>query len=136
MQPEIGTSRRQRGPSLNVTELSGTDVFRPAPGRGWIAHSPPRARIRQRRDLQCNLTMPGVGVTVGEQIEALRAIAGDKVAARIREAPDATVAKIVSGWPTRFDAKRARDLGFVAERTFAEIIHAYIDDELGGRIAG
>jgi len=89
-------------------------------------------RVGPRR----NLTMPGVGVSVGEQIAALRSIAGDKVVALIREAPDATVATIVAGWPTRFDAKRAHDLGFVAERTFADIIHAYIDDELGGRIAG
>ena len=78
-----------------------------------------------------NLTMPGVGVTVGEQIEALREIAGDKAVALIREAPDAIVAKIVAGWPTRFDARRARELGFVAERTFEEIIRAYIADDRG-----
>ena len=81
-----------------------------------------------------NLTMPGVGVTVGEQIEALRRIAGDKTVALIREARDDAVAKIVSGWPTRFEAKRARDLGFAAEETFDAIIMAHIEDELGGEI--
>ena len=81
-----------------------------------------------------NLPMPGVGVTVGGQIEALRKVAGDKAVALIREAPDAAVAKIVAGWPTRFEAKRAQDLGFQAERTFDEIIAVYVDEELGGRV--
>ena len=43
--------------------------------------------------------------------------------------------KIVSGWPTRFDAKRARSLGFKVEDSFEEIIKVHINDELGGKIA-
>ena len=59
-----------------------------------------------------NLTMPGVCCTVAEQIAALRRIAGDKVAARIRREPDPLVARIVAGWPSRFDPRRALALGF------------------------
>jgi nucleoside-diphosphate-sugar epimerase len=81
------------------------------------------------------LTMPGVGVTVAQQIEALRRVAGDKVVARIRRAPDETIMKIVAGWPTRFDASRAKGLGFAAESSFEEIIRAHVEDELGGKIA-
>ena len=36
-----------------------------------------------------NLTMPGLSATVGEQIAALKRVAGEKVAARIRREPDA-----------------------------------------------
>jgi nucleoside-diphosphate-sugar epimerase len=79
--------------------------------------------------------MPGVACTVGEQIAALRRIAGDKVVARVRREPDAAIMKIVSGWPTRFDAKRALALGFKVEKTFDEIVRVHIDDELGGKIA-
>lgn len=82
-----------------------------------------------------NLTMPGLAVTVGEQIEALRKVAGDKAVARITRAPDPVIGKIVSGWPRKFDAKRATDLGFKAEGSFEEIIRIHIEDELGGRIA-
>ena len=82
-----------------------------------------------------NLTMPGVCCTVAEQIAALRRIAGEKVAARIRREPDPLVAGIVAGWPGRFDTRRALALGFKAEDSFDEIIRAHIDDELGGRIA-
>jgi nucleoside-diphosphate-sugar epimerase len=82
-----------------------------------------------------NLTMPGVCCTVAEQIAALRRIAGDKVAARIRREPDPLVARIVAGWPSRFDPVRALALGFKAEASFDEIIRVHIADELGGKIA-
>jgi nucleoside-diphosphate-sugar epimerase len=82
-----------------------------------------------------NLTMPGVCCSVAEQIAALRRIAGDKVASRIRRQTDPLVARIVAGWPSRFDPRRARALGFKAETSFDEIIRVHIEDELGGRIA-
>ena len=78
------------------------------------------------------LTMPGVAVTVGEQIEALERIAGRDVAALVRDEPDETVWAIVKNWPTRFEAKRARDLGFQAETSFDEIVRIHIEEELGG----
>ena len=81
-----------------------------------------------------NLSMPGVSCTVGEQIDALRRIAGDKVAARIRREPDDMVARIVSSWPQRFDARRAAALGFRAENTFDDIVRTHIEDELGGQV--
>ncbi|HEX4411893.1 MAG TPA: D-erythronate dehydrogenase [Xanthobacteraceae bacterium] len=82
-----------------------------------------------------NLTVPGVCCTVAEQIAALRRIAGDKVVARIRRAPDPLVSKIVAGWPSRFDPQRALALGFKAENSFDEIIQVHIEDDLGGKIA-
>ena len=82
-----------------------------------------------------NLTMPGLACTVGEQIEALRRVGGDKVVARIKHVPDATIQRIVAGWPRKFDAKRATSLGFKAEATFDEILRVHIEDELKGVIA-
>ncbi len=82
-----------------------------------------------------NVTMPGLSVTVGEQIEALRRIAGDKVTARIRREPDPVIMKIVEGWPRNFSPDRARALGFVAEQSFDDIIRIHIDDELGGNFS-
>jgi nucleoside-diphosphate-sugar epimerase len=82
-----------------------------------------------------NLTMPGVCCTVAEQIAALRRIAGDKVAERIRREPDPLIARIVAGWPSRFDARRARELGFRGDASFDDIIRVHIADELAGKIA-
>jgi nucleoside-diphosphate-sugar epimerase len=81
-----------------------------------------------------NLTMPGLSATVGEQIAALKRVAGDKVAARIKREPDPFIIGIVEGWPRNFDASRARSLGFTtAEKTFDDIIRIHIEDELGGK---
>lgn len=80
---------------------------------------------------QRNMTMPGVSATVGDQIEALRAVAGDEAVARIRHEPDPTVSAIISGWPRDFDTARARDLGFRAEENFRQIIEVYLEDEMG-----
>jgi nucleoside-diphosphate-sugar epimerase len=75
------------------------------------------------------LTMPGLSITIGEMIEALREVAGDEAVALIRREPDATIEKIVAGWPRDFDAARASEVGFVADDNFADIIRAHIADE-------
>src|SRR5271156_1427823 len=83
-----------------------------------------------------NLTMPGLSATVGEQIAALKRVAGEKVAARIKREPDPFIMGIVDGWPRNFDAKRAIKLGFTTEeKTFVDIIRIHIEDELGGTFA-
>jgi nucleoside-diphosphate-sugar epimerase len=80
------------------------------------------------------LNMPGVSATVAEQIEALRAIAGDKAVALIRSEPAPEIMRIVSNWPRGFAADRATALGFRAESSFDEIIRIHIEDEMGGQL--
>ncbi len=82
------------------------------------------------------LNMPGLSATVGEEIEALRRVAGDRAVALIRHEPDQEIARIVQGWARGFEARRARELGFVAEASFDEIVRAHVEDELGGRTGG
>jgi nucleoside-diphosphate-sugar epimerase len=125
--------------------LAGAEAILPVDEsvRHWFAS--PRAAIdflvqaaglaRGQLGERINLSMPGLSCTVGEQIAALRRIAGDKVAARIRRRPDALIARVVAGWPRNFDTRRANALGFKAEASFDDIIRAHIEDELGGRIA-
>ena len=125
--------------------LAGLEAILPVPEETRHWHASPRSavgflvhaaeidgdKIGHRR----NLTMPGVSVTVGEQIAALDRIAGAKVTARIRRVPDDLITAMVGGWPQNFNAARAQELGFVAETSFDEIIRAHIDDELGGTIS-
>jgi D-erythronate 2-dehydrogenase len=125
--------------------LAGDEAVLPVADSVMHWHASPRAAVGflvhaagvEREDLgpRVNLTMPGVCCTVAEQIAALRRIAGDKVAARIRRVPDPLVERIVAGWPRRFEPRRALALGFKAEASFDDIIRAHIEDELGGRIA-
>ncbi|HEY6380815.1 MAG TPA: D-erythronate dehydrogenase [Pseudolabrys sp.] len=125
--------------------LAGQEALLPVAETVRHTHASPRAAVgfllhaagltRQQLGGRINLSMPGVSCTVGEQIEALRRVAGSKVAARIRRVPDELVQRIVSGWAERLDAGRARDLGFQAEGRFDDIIRAHIEDELDGKIA-
>lgn len=125
--------------------LAGEEAVLPVEDSVMHWHASPRSAVgflihaaglpAERLGPRINLTMPGVACTVAEQIAALRRIAGDKVAGRIRRMPDPLVTRIVAGWPRRFDPRRALALGFAAEASFDEIIRVHIEDELGGKIA-
>jgi nucleoside-diphosphate-sugar epimerase len=118
---------------LPVDESVGNWHASPRAAAGFLVHAAglDAAKIGPR----VNLAMPGVYCTVADQIAALRRIAGDKVAARIRREPDPLIVRIVSGWPKRFDPRRAIALGFKAENSFDEIIRIHIEEDLGGKIA-
>jgi nucleoside-diphosphate-sugar epimerase len=123
--------------------LAGQEAVLPVPEsvRHWFAS--PRAAIgfllhaaqldTARLGARRNLNMPGVCATVGEQIAALRKVAGDKVAKLIRREPDATIMRIVEGWPQNFDPRRALELGFRADQSFEQIIRIHIEDEKTAR---
>ncbi len=125
--------------------LVGQEAILPVPDSVLHTHASPRAAVGfllqaaalspEQLGLRINLTMPGVCCTVAEQIEALRRVAGDRAVALIRRAADPLVARIVGGWPHRFDPRRALALGFTAESSFDDIIRIHIEDELGGKIA-
>jgi nucleoside-diphosphate-sugar epimerase len=127
--------------SLIREPLNGREAVLPVPQtvRHW--HASPRSAVGfllHAAELDTSLlggrpalTMPGVSATVGEQIEALRRVGGDEAVALIRSEPDETIARIVGGWPERFDARRALGLGFRAETRFDEIVEAYVEDDLG-----
>jgi nucleoside-diphosphate-sugar epimerase len=124
--------------------LAGQEAVLPVEDSVLHWHASPRAAVgflvhaagldAGKLGPRVNLTMPGVCCTVAEQIAALRRIGGDKVAARIRRQPDPLVARIVAGWPRRFDPRRALTLGFRGEASFDDIIRVHIEDELGGKI--
>ncbi|MEQ8700921.1 MAG: SDR family oxidoreductase, partial [Bauldia litoralis] len=125
--------------------LAGQEVVLPVSENVRHWHASPRSAINflihaaaidgEKVGTRRNLTMPGLSVTVGEQIEALRRVAGDNVVARIRREPDPVIMKIVEGWPRNFAPVRAPALGFRSETDFEQIIRAHIEDELGGTFA-
>jgi len=126
--------------------LAGQEAVLPVPEsvRHWFAS--PRAAIAfllhaakldtGQLGTRRNLSMPGVAATVGEQIEALRKVAGEKAVRLIRREPDPAIQRIVEGWPRNFAAKRAAALGFRADRSFEEIIRIHIEDECPDELKG
>ena len=81
------------------------------------------------------LALPGLTVTVRQMLAALAAVAGERVAARVRFEPDPFVQGIVSGWAAHFDPARGKALGFEADANFEDIVRIFIEDELGGSFA-
>jgi nucleoside-diphosphate-sugar epimerase len=94
---------------------------------GFLLHAAelPADALGERR---C-LTMPGVSATVADELAALRAVGGEEALRLVRREPDDAVAGIVAGWPGRFDARRALELGFRAESSFEEIVRIHVEDE-------
>lgn len=123
--------------------LNGEEAILPVSEDVRHSHASPRSAVNflihaatldgEKLGPRRNLSMPGVSVTVAEQIEALCRIAGDRVVQRIRREPDPAIIRMVDGWPRRFDARRALSLGFKAEESFDEIVRIHIEDELGGK---
>jgi nucleoside-diphosphate-sugar epimerase len=94
------------------------------------AHELPRERWREVTGGR-SLNLPGLTVTVAQMLEALRAVGGEAAVARVRMAPDARIKSIVQSWPARFEAARARALGFDADGGFEEIVRAYVREQAG-----
>jgi len=103
-------------------------VCSPRSAVGFLVHAATvdGAAVGPRR----TLSMPGVSVTVAEQLESLRRAGGDEAVARVRRERDETIAGMVGAWARAFDPQRALALGFRADDDFDAIVRAHVEDEL------
>lgn len=76
------------------------------------------------------LNLPGTTAVVGDMVDLLRKIAGDKVADRVEWIPDPRIQTIVSSWPASFRNERALELGFSADADVESIIRAHIEEQV------
>ena len=118
--------------------LAGVDAICPVdPATGvWItspryalagliaAYETPHEKWGSR--IACNL--PGLSVRVAEMIAALERRAGAQVSARVRVEKDATISRIVGGWPWRFDTARALLLGLSGPAGIDDLVAEYVAD--------
>lgn len=73
------------------------------------------------------LNLPALTVTVGQMLQALREVAGDQVAERVRVEPEEQIMRIVGGWPSRFNCQRTQRLGLKADACYRDIIIQYLE---------
>ena len=79
------------------------------------------------------VNLPGTSVSVEEMLASLGRVAGDEVVQRVRWEADATIQRIVGGWPAAWDQARARGLGFRSDADFESIIRAFMAEDRSGR---
>jgi nucleoside-diphosphate-sugar epimerase len=77
------------------------------------------------------INLPALTVTVRDMLDALEAVAGKSTAALVSVAPDPAIARIVGGWPARFDSPRAARLGLTPDASYRDIIQQYLRDAAG-----
>jgi nucleoside-diphosphate-sugar epimerase len=116
--------------------LSGVDAICPvAPQtRMWVqsprtvvenllaGHEALAAALPQFR----SINVPGISVAVGDMVAALRDVAGEAAAARVRWRYDAAIDRIVSTWPACFATDTGRALGMRADHDFQAIVRAFV----------
>jgi nucleoside-diphosphate-sugar epimerase len=91
-----------------------------------VGHEVPASAFAHTR----SVNVPGISVGVGEMVEALRRVAGESVAARVKWQLDPAIDRIVSTWPSNFAPKLGCALGMKGDPDFETIIRAYIADEM------
>ena len=119
--------------------LSGKDAVCPVPVETAVALASPQRAIEALLaaaeaplDLwggRTAVNMPALTVRVSEMLDALEAVAGREVRARVRFAQDANIARMMLGWPSAFESARARRLGLSADPDFATVIRQYQQDQ-------
>ena len=90
-----------------------------------VGHEAPASSFSYTR----SINVPGIRVAVGDMVNALRDVAGEEVAARVRWNYDAAIDGIVSTWPSNFAPKLGPSLGMRADADFASVIRAYMADD-------
>ena len=120
--------------------LSGVDAICPVARttRMWVTsprtvianiimgHEAPATAFAHTR----SINVPGMLVPVEDMVTALRRVAGDAVAARVKWQFDPAIDRIVATWPANFAPRLGPALGMTADSDFDAIVRAYIADDM------
>jgi nucleoside-diphosphate-sugar epimerase len=91
-----------------------------------VGHEAPASAFTYTR----SVNVPGIVVSVGDMVAALRRVAGDAVADRVQWNYDPAIDRIVSTWPANFAPELGPALGMRADADFEGIVRAYIADDM------
>jgi len=77
-----------------------------------------------------SVNVPGFLVPVEDMVAALRKVAGDEVADRVKWEFDPPIDRIVSTWASNFAPKLGYALGMKSDKDFEGIVRAYVADDM------
>lgn len=80
------------------------------------------------------VNLPGICISVGEMIEALREVAGSEAVSLVKFKRDEMIERMVATFPSKWDNTRALRLGFDVDKSFVDIIRHYIRDDLKRKV--
>ena len=75
------------------------------------------------------VTLPGLTTTPRDMAAAMDRVAGYAASDLIDWTDDPVIGAIVRSWPARFETRRAHALGLRPDRSFDDIVRAYISDQ-------
>ena len=93
----------------------------------WLLHAAVLDTSPMRLDRSVN--PPGISTTIAHLLQALDQVQPG-ASALIRRIEDPAIAAIVGTWPPAFEPLRARTLGFSAHEPLADVVRAFIEDDL------
>jgi nucleoside-diphosphate-sugar epimerase len=83
----------------------------------------PKEKFGKNRGRVVNL--PGQTVKVGQILDALKAVGGQKAIDLVEEQRDPKVEAIVASWPATFDVSFAKSLGMVEDISLEEEVQSF-----------
>ena len=113
--------------TLPVPDDFAVWICSPRSAVAWLLHAASMETATMGLDRGVN--PPGISATVGQMLAALDSVRPG-ASALVERRPDPAVAAIVGGWPAAFAPVRAIALGFSAHESLAELVQAFIDDDL------
>ena len=113
--------------TLPVPEDFAVWICSPRRAVEWLLHA--AAMDTAALGLDRGVNPPGISATVGQLLAALDSVRPG-ASALVERRPDPAVAAIVGGWPAAFAPVRAATLGFTPHESLAELVQAFIDDDL------
>ncbi len=112
---------------LPVPDAFAAWVASPRHAVDWLLHA--AAMDTAPMGLDRSINPPGISTTIAHLLQALDAVQPG-AAALVRRVEDQAIAAIVGTWPPEFEPLRARTLGFSSHEPLAEVIRAFIEDDL------
>ena len=93
----------------------------------WLLHA--AAMDTTQMGLDRSVNPPGISTTIAHLLQALDEVRPG-ASSLIRRVEDKEIASIIGLWPPAFEAIRAHTFGFASHEPVAEVVRAFIEDDL------
>lgn len=93
----------------------------------WLLHA--ASMDTEQMGIDRTVNLPGISATVARLLQALDEVKPG-ASQLVQHRPDPEIATIVNSWPAAFEALRARTLGFSAHEPMADVVRAFVEDDL------